>query len=61
MYKRILNCPHPPPSKICKSLKKSFDLYCVICEDRAIGFNYDALTCASCKAFFRRNAQYDPV
>jgi nuclear receptor subfamily 1 group I len=29
---------------------------CAICGDRAIGFNYDVLSCASCKAFFRRNA-----
>ncbi|CAF2789421.1 unnamed protein product [Rotaria sp. Silwood2] len=37
-------------------IKKSTDLTCTICGDRAVGFNYDALSCASCKAFFRRNA-----
>ncbi|CAF4391567.1 unnamed protein product, partial [Adineta steineri] len=33
---------------------------CAICGDHAIGFNYDVLSCASCKAFFRRNA-YQPL
>lgn len=61
MYKRVLNSPEHHRPKNCKTSKKSLDLLCVICEDRAIGFNYDVLTCASCKAFFRRNAQYQPV
>ena len=34
---------------------------CLICGDKAIGFNYDVLSCASCKAFFRRNAQSEIV
>lgn len=29
---------------------------CGVCGDRAIGFNFDAISCESCKAFFRRNA-----
>ncbi|CAG2115857.1 unnamed protein product, partial [Medioppia subpectinata] len=29
---------------------------CTICGDTAMGVNFDALTCGSCKAFFRRNA-----
>ena len=29
---------------------------CVICSDRARGCNFGAITCASCKEFFRRNA-----
>ncbi|XP_054162246.1 vitamin D3 receptor-like [Oppia nitens] len=33
---------------------------CVICGDRAIGYNFNALTCESCKAFFRRNALKTP-
>ncbi len=37
------------------------DLICTICGDRAIGFNYDVLSCASCKAFFRRNVNQPPV
>ncbi|ESO91091.1 hypothetical protein LOTGIDRAFT_100616, partial [Lottia gigantea] len=26
------------------------------CGDKALGYNFDAITCESCKAFFRRNA-----
>ena len=29
---------------------------CGVCGDRAIGYNFDAVSCESCKAFFRRNA-----
>ncbi|XP_054153123.1 nuclear hormone receptor HR96-like isoform X2 [Oppia nitens] len=29
---------------------------CLVCGDKAIGNNFDALSCESCKAFFRRNA-----
>lgn len=61
MYKRALDSPENNRSKVAKIPKKVIDLICVICGDHAIGFNYDALTCASCKAFFRRNAQYRPV
>ncbi|CAF0960324.1 unnamed protein product [Adineta ricciae] len=60
MYKRVLDSPQTSRSKMAKIFKKSTDLVCVICGDYAIGFNYDLLTCASCKAFFRRNAQYEP-
>ncbi|XP_070212796.1 vitamin D3 receptor-like [Littorina saxatilis] len=31
-------------------------LYCGVCGDKALGYNFDAITCESCKAFFRRNA-----
>jgi nuclear receptor subfamily 1 group I len=48
-------------SKQIKLSKDSIDLICKICGDRAIGFNYDVLSCASCKAFFRRNADQQPV
>ncbi|CAF1163507.1 unnamed protein product [Rotaria sp. Silwood1] len=56
MYKRVLDSPQHSRSKM---LKKENDLVCLICGDQAIGFNYDVLTCASCKAFFRRNAQHN--
>ncbi|UJR16570.1 hypothetical protein I4U23_003471 [Adineta vaga] len=56
VYKRALDSPHQTRSKQMKYAKKSADLVCAICGDRAVGFNYDALSCASCKAFFRRNA-----
>ncbi|XP_054169142.1 vitamin D3 receptor A-like [Oppia nitens] len=29
---------------------------CLICGDKAIGNNFNALSCESCKSFFRRNA-----
>ncbi|XP_034255825.1 nuclear hormone receptor HR96 isoform X2 [Thrips palmi] len=29
---------------------------CSVCGDLALGYNFNALTCESCKAFFRRNA-----
>ncbi|CAF3050670.1 unnamed protein product [Rotaria socialis] len=32
---------------------------CAVCGALAIGRNFDALTCLSCKAFFRRNAYND--
>ncbi|KAL5021810.1 hypothetical protein ScPMuIL_000965 [Solemya velum] len=31
-------------------------LFCGVCGDKAMGYNFDAITCESCKAFFRRNA-----
>jgi hypothetical protein len=36
-------------------------MICAICGDQAIGFNYDAPSCGSCKAFFRRNANQNTV
>lgn len=29
---------------------------CGVCGDKALGYNFNAITCESCKAFFRRNA-----
>lgn len=48
-------------SKSVKTRKKSTDLICTICGDRATGYNYAVISCASCKAFFHRNGQQDPV
>lgn len=36
-------------------------LTCVVCSSPAHGYNFDAISCESCKAFFRRNALKDPV
>ncbi|KAH3706605.1 hypothetical protein DPMN_065993, partial [Dreissena polymorpha] len=30
--------------------------FCKVCGDKALGYNFNAMTCESCKAFFRRNA-----
>ncbi|CAF1587885.1 unnamed protein product [Adineta ricciae] len=35
---------------------KQGTLTCVVCGASALGYNFDAITCESCKAFFRRNA-----
>ncbi|CAF1307017.1 unnamed protein product [Rotaria sordida] len=59
IYKGVLDSRQYSRSKVLKRSKKESNLICVICEDDAIGFNYDVLTCASCKAFFRRNAQHN--
>ncbi|XP_054169176.1 nuclear hormone receptor HR96-like [Oppia nitens] len=32
------------------------DKKCCVCGDRAVGNNFNALTCESCRSFFRRNA-----
>lgn len=32
------------------------DKQCLVCGDKALGYNFNALSCESCKAFFRRNA-----
>ncbi|CAF2776438.1 unnamed protein product [Rotaria sp. Silwood2] len=55
MYKRVLD---PPQYSRSNMSKKEINLVCLICGEHAIGFNYDVLTCASCKAVFRRNAQH---
>jgi hypothetical protein len=36
--------------------KKPEGLICSICSGPAHGYNFDTITCESCKAFFRRNA-----
>jgi hypothetical protein len=40
---------------------KNTSLTCVVCGSPALGYNFDAITCESCKAFFRRNALKSPV
>eukprot|EP00918_Siedleckia_nematoides_P094820 GHVU01208200.1.p1 GENE.GHVU01208200.1~~GHVU01208200.1.p1 ORF type:complete len:460 (+),score=60.28 GHVU01208200.1:210-1382(+) len=39
-----------------KARKNKEDKICGVCGDRALGYNFDAISCESCKAFFRRNA-----
>ncbi|CAH0763213.1 unnamed protein product [Diatraea saccharalis] len=42
------------------SIKKEFPAglqkICLVCGDKALGYNFNAISCESCKAFFRRNA-----
>lgn len=41
----------------CNKLDGKIDLkICGVCGDKALGYNFNAVTCESCKAFFRRNA-----
>lgn len=37
------------------------NLTCGVCGAPALGYNFDQVTCESCKAFFRRNALRDMV
>lgn len=41
--------PQPSESGAAKKI-------CLVCGDKALGYNFNAITCESCKAFFRRNA-----
>ena len=46
-----------------KSIQKHVksDKLCAVCGDKALGCNFDAISCESCKAFFRRNAFKESV
>ena len=39
-----------------RNRKNKEEKICGVCGDKALGFNFDAISCESCKAFFRRNA-----
>ncbi|XP_047526174.1 nuclear hormone receptor HR96 [Pieris napi] len=39
-----------------KEIPSNLRKVCLICGDRALGYNFNAISCESCKAFFRRNA-----
>jgi len=41
-----------------KSSAQHKDLICTVCGASATGFNFSAITCMCCKAFFRRNALF---
>ena len=36
--------------------QRKYGKICTVCGDKALGYNFDAISCESCKAFFRRNA-----
>ncbi|CAF2524634.1 unnamed protein product [Rotaria sp. Silwood2] len=40
--------------------QKNVSLICAICGSTANGYNFDVISCESCKSFFRRNALKDP-
>ncbi|XP_054163640.1 nuclear hormone receptor HR96-like [Oppia nitens] len=44
--------------KLSSNSRKTMDAIkiCVVCGDRANGYNFNVIACESCKAFFRRNA-----
>lgn len=44
-----------------KARRKSDSKICEVCGDHALGVNFDAVCCESCKAFFRRNALKEKV
>ncbi|CAF3802464.1 unnamed protein product [Rotaria sp. Silwood1] len=48
------------PSPYEKDKTKDGSLICVVCGSSANGYNFGAIVCESCKAFFRRNARKDP-
>ncbi|CAH2261800.1 jg14183 [Pararge aegeria aegeria] len=39
-----------------KELPANLQKICLVCGDKALGYNFNAISCESCKAFFRRNA-----
>ena len=48
---------HTPTS----TQNSSTELVCRVCGAPAYGYNFDQITCESCKAFFRRNALHPRV
>ncbi|KAL5111319.1 DNA/RNA-binding protein KIN17 [Taenia crassiceps] len=57
-----LQCSTIPSSNDCSScpsamsVRRRDEKKCAVCGDHAVGFNFGAIACESCKAFFRRNA-----
>lgn len=47
---------HQQNQRTLTNRRKNDGLICSICQGPAHGYNFDAITCESCKAFFRRNA-----
>ncbi|KAK7109865.1 nuclear hormone receptor family member nhr-8-like isoform X2 [Littorina saxatilis] len=45
-----------PPRKKQRKRPRDDEKVCRVCGDKALAHNFDAITCESCKAFFRRNA-----
>eukprot|EP00914_Ancora_sagittata_P028054 GHVO01055072.1.p1 GENE.GHVO01055072.1~~GHVO01055072.1.p1 ORF type:complete len:433 (+),score=61.09 GHVO01055072.1:647-1945(+) len=51
--------PSSTSGHISSKLKPIKDKTCLVCGDKALGYNFNAISCESCKAFFRRNAFKD--
>ncbi len=49
------------PLQIESKTKRSGNLECRVCGAPAHGYNFDQISCESCKAFFRRNALKEMV
>lgn len=43
-------------SKQKKEVAINLQKICLVCGDKALSYNFNAISCESCKAFFRRNA-----
>ena len=46
----------PPDTTVTSVSSSKKHKTCLVCGDRALGYNFNAVSCESCKAFFRRNA-----
>ena len=61
----VINGAHRGDCKVkhVKLMQKNVksDKLCAVCGDKALGCNFDAVSCESCKAFFRRNAFKESV
>lgn len=51
---KCLDSPDSGIGQMVANQKK--DKLCLVCGDKALGYNFNAISCESCKAFFRRNA-----
>ncbi|CAF4317313.1 unnamed protein product, partial [Adineta steineri] len=58
--KKRSNQQNPVESFYPKNKSKTSSLICVVCESSASGYNFGAIACESCKAFFRRHARKAP-
>lgn len=57
----LAQSPSIPTTPSMTKKAKNDLLTCVVCGSPAHGYNFDAISCESCKAFFRRNALKDTV
>ncbi|CAF4065552.1 unnamed protein product [Adineta steineri] len=55
------NQQNPVESFYPKNKSKTSSLICVVCGSSASGYNFGAIACESCKAFFRRHARKEPT